>query len=158
MRTINTPVIYRSLYLLGKRDIIYTDFFALKWGIVAYIFTFFLLFFEFVLRFPWVRSFLNTFIFPKPGTGPSEKQKRSHWFICTLIGFDKKGTSIAKVQVDGKDAGYDETSKWLCEAGITLALEKPKIGGGVWTTAVALGEPYLKRLEAAGTVFKCTSI
>ena len=52
------------------------------------------------------------------------------------------------------DPGYKSTAKLVCEAAIALLdvekLPEGKKFGGVLTSAVALGMPYLQRLKEAG--------
>jgi short subunit dehydrogenase-like uncharacterized protein len=57
-----------------------------------------------------------------------------------------------RVSVKGdKDRGYGSTSKMIAESGsICLArdVSRDAVGGGFWTTASAMGEPLLGRLQA----------
>ena len=61
------------------------------------------------------------------------------------------------VSVKGdKDPGYGSTSKMIAESAICLArdVSHDAVGGGFWTTASAMGEPLIGRLQAkAGITF-----
>ena len=55
------------------------------------------------------------------------------------------------VSVKGdKDPGYGSTSKMIAESGICLARDVSHVAadGGFWTTASAMGEALLGRLQA----------
>jgi short subunit dehydrogenase-like uncharacterized protein len=56
----------------------------------------------------------------------------------------------------GKDPGYGSTSKMIAESGICLPrdVSHDEVGEGFWTTASAIGEPLIGRLQAkAGLTF-----
>ena len=55
-----------------------------------------------------------------------------------------------------KDPGYGSTSKMITEAALTLVHDRPhnEVGGGVYTSAPAMGQALIDRLEAhAGLKF-----
>jgi short subunit dehydrogenase-like uncharacterized protein len=87
----------------------------------------------------------------KPGEGPSEERRAKSWFsvhFCAEAGDQKVITKVA-----GGDPGYNETAKMLAEAGMALAYDDlPKTAGQV-TTAEALGDALLARLQRAGITF-----
>lgn len=90
---------------------------------------------------------------PKPGQGPSAQQRATHHFTVTFLA-RAAGTRLT-TRVSGGDAAYDETAKMLAEAALSMAEDDaPTPAAGVLTPAVALGEPYRRRLEQAGIRFE----
>lgn len=86
------------------------------------------------------------------GEGPSEEKRAKSWFKVRFIG--EGGGHRVVTEVSGGDPGYGETSKMLAESALCLACDElPKLSGQL-TTAVAMGEPLMKRLQAAGIDFK----
>lgn len=86
------------------------------------------------------------------GEGPSEEKRAKSWFKVRFIG--EGGGHRVVTEVSGDDPGYGETSKMLAESALCLACDElPKLSGQL-TTAVAMGEPLMKRLQAAGIDFK----
>ena len=89
------------------------------------------------------------------GDGPSDEQRAKSWFKLLLIA--KGGDKHITTQVSGGDPGYTETSKMLSEAAMCLAFDRlPKISGQS-TTAVAMGDALIKRLQKAGITFEVVS-
>jgi short subunit dehydrogenase-like uncharacterized protein len=109
-----------------------------------------------LLRFAPTRTLIRRFVLPKPGQGPSKAARDAGFFDILFIGETSDGRSL-RVSVKGhKDPGYGSTSKMIAESGICLALDVSRdvVGGGFWTTASAMGEPLIGRLQAkAGLVF-----
>lgn len=91
---------------------------------------------------------------PKPGEGPSKEEREAGHYDLLYIGSDEKGNQI-KVAVKGdRDPGYGSTSKIITEAAICLVKDAKSTEGGIWTTAPAMGDLLIKRLEAnAGVTF-----
>ncbi|MEU6996920.1 saccharopine dehydrogenase NADP-binding domain-containing protein [Nonomuraea sp. NPDC046570] len=88
----------------------------------------------------------------RPGQGPSPERRARHWFKATFVG--EGGGARVITEVSGGDPGYDETAKMLAEAALCLAFDDvPEVAGQV-TTAVAMGEPLIERLRAAGISFR----
>ena len=88
------------------------------------------------------------------GEGPDAEKRANSKFRVTFIG-DADGEKI-KTECSGGDPGYGETSKMISESALTLALDRDKLPEtyGVLTPVVALRDPLLERLIAAGIVFK----
>ncbi len=91
---------------------------------------------------------------PKPGEGPSDEALDAGWLHCQYVGTPESGSKVfADMKADG-DPGYKITVMFLCEAGLTLALDEANLPGqkrgGVLTSATALGDAYLERMRAAG--------
>jgi saccharopine dehydrogenase (NAD+, L-glutamate forming) len=57
-------------------------------------------------------------------------------------------------QVSGGDPGYTETAKMLAESGLCLARDELPPRAGQLTTATAMGEMLLTRLQRAGITFR----
>ena len=99
---------------------------------------------------------IRRFVLPKPGQGPSRAARDAGFYDILLIGETSDGRSL-RVSVKGdKDPGYGSTSKMIAESGICLAREvsHEAVGGGFWTTASAMGESLISRLQAkAGLTF-----
>lgn len=87
-----------------------------------------------------------------PGEGPSEAKREKSWFKVVFVG--EGGGKRVVTEVSGGDPGYGETSKMLAEAGLCLAFDElPKTAGQV-TTATAMGDALLERLQKAGIGFR----
>ncbi len=85
------------------------------------------------------------------GTGPSEERRRKTWFTVDFVG--EGGGQTVHTRVSGGDPGYEETAKMLAESALCLALDKnPQTEGSV-TTAQAMGDNLLNRLQKAGISF-----
>lgn len=95
-----------------------------------------------------------TKLLPKPGQGPSERLRREGFFKSELVGHvvDAAGQSnTVHVHTQANaDPGYEATARMLAEMGLLLALRETGTPGGVLTPAVAGGEAYVARLNAAG--------
>jgi saccharopine dehydrogenase (NAD+, L-glutamate forming) len=57
-------------------------------------------------------------------------------------------------EVRGGDPGYTETAKMLAESALCLAYDDNPPTSGQVTTAVAMGDALLARLQAAGIRFE----
>jgi short subunit dehydrogenase-like uncharacterized protein len=87
----------------------------------------------------------------KPGEGPSEEKRARSWFTVHFSG--EAGGRKVVTKVSGGDPGYGETAKMLAESGMSLAFDDlPKTSGQV-TTAEAMGDALLGRLQSAGLTF-----
>jgi len=88
----------------------------------------------------------------KQGTGPSERRREKSWFTVDFVA--ESGGRKIHTKVSGGDPGYTETSKMLAESALCLAFDTlPETSGSV-TTAVAMGDALLERLQAAGIRFE----
>jgi short subunit dehydrogenase-like uncharacterized protein len=87
-----------------------------------------------------------------PGDGPSAEQRaRSHFRV--LFAARAAGRRLS-VEVSGGDPGYGETSKMLAESALCLAFDELPERSGQLTTAVAMGESLIGRLQRAGIAFR----
>ena len=87
-----------------------------------------------------------------PGDGPDAEQRAKSRFTLRLVG-DAPGTRVV-VELTGGDPGYGETAKMLSEAALCMAFDDVPARGGQLTTAVALGQPLIDRLAAAGLEYR----
>jgi short subunit dehydrogenase-like uncharacterized protein len=93
---------------------------------------------------------------PKPGEGPSQEERENGHYDILFIGEATDGRTI-RVSVKGDmDPGYGSTSKILGESAVCLLrdLSHETTPGGCWTSAAAMGDALIRRLEAhAGLTF-----
>jgi len=87
-----------------------------------------------------------------PGEGPSPEERARSWFKVTFVG--EGGGKRVVTEVSGGDPGYGETSKMLAESGLCLAFDELPPTAGQVTTATAMGDMLLTRLQNAGIVFR----
>jgi len=87
-----------------------------------------------------------------PGEGPSEAERERSWFKVLFVG--EGGGKRVVTEVRGGDPGYGETSKMLAESGLCLAFDQIPDRAGQVTTAVAMGDALLERLQKAGISFQ----
>lgn len=93
---------------------------------------------------------------PKPGEGPSKEERDNGLYDVLFVADTKDGLMMASVAGD-KDPGYGSTSKMITEAALALVQDVPKdkVGGGVYTSAPAMGDALITRLQDhAGLTFK----
>ena len=91
---------------------------------------------------------------PQPGEGPSREERDNGFYDVLFLGTDAQGNSL-RVGVKGdKDPGYGSTSKMIAEAAACLLQDAAQTPGGIWTTAPAMGNALIARLQAhAGLTF-----
>lgn len=95
---------------------------------------------------------------PKPGEGPSKEEREAGHYDILFVGLGPNGERIDVAVTGDKDPGYGSTSKMLAESAICLINECPETPGGIWTTAPAMGQKLIKRLQAnAGLTFDVIS-
>jgi short subunit dehydrogenase-like uncharacterized protein len=87
-----------------------------------------------------------------PGEGPSAERREKSFFKVTFVG--EGGGKRVVTEVSGGDPGYTETSKMLGESGLCLAFDELPPSAGQATTAVAMGDALLRRLQVAGIAFQ----
>jgi short subunit dehydrogenase-like uncharacterized protein len=87
-----------------------------------------------------------------PGEGPSEADRERSWFKIVFVG--EGGGKRVVTEVSGGDPGYGETSKMLAESGLCLAFDELPERSGQLTTAAAMGDALLDRLQKAGIRFQ----
>ncbi|MDT4964517.1 MAG: hypothetical protein QOF87_4164, partial [Pseudonocardiales bacterium] len=74
------------------------------------------------------------------------------WFTVTFVG--EGGGERVVTRVSGGDPGYDETAKMLAESALALAFDELPTTAGQVTTAAAMGDALLERLQLAGIKFE----
>ena len=88
---------------------------------------------------------------PKPGEGPSKESREAGSYDLVFLGVDE--TNKMQVAVKGNlDPGYGSTSKMIAESGICLLEDCADLPGGIYTTAPAMGNKLIARLEAHGVM------
>jgi short subunit dehydrogenase-like uncharacterized protein len=87
-----------------------------------------------------------------PGEGPSAEKREKSWFKVVFVG--EGGGRRVVTEVRGGDPGYSETSKMLAESGLCLAFDQLPERSGQLTTATAMGDALLERLQKAGIEFR----
>jgi short subunit dehydrogenase-like uncharacterized protein len=90
--------------------------------------------------------------FRDPGDGPSPEQRDKSWFKVRFKGEAPGGERVV-TEVSGGDPGYGETSKMLAESALCLAHDDLPQRSGQLTTAVAMGQVLIDRLQRAGISF-----
>ncbi|GAA1796119.1 saccharopine dehydrogenase NADP-binding domain-containing protein [Nocardioides hankookensis] len=88
----------------------------------------------------------------KQGDGPDESRRAKSWFTVDFVA-EGDGRSL-HTRVSGGDPGYDETAKMLAESALCLAFDDNPTTAGQVTTAQAMGDALLSRLQAAGIRFE----
>jgi short subunit dehydrogenase-like uncharacterized protein len=86
------------------------------------------------------------------GEGPSEQERSRSWFKVTFVG--EGGGRRVVTEVAGGDPGYTETAKMLAESGLCLAFDELPQRAGQLTTAAAMGDMLLTRVQRAGIAFR----
>jgi short subunit dehydrogenase-like uncharacterized protein len=92
---------------------------------------------------------------PKPGEGPSKEERENGFYDVLFIGEHSNGQTYASSVAGYLDPGYGSTSRMISESAICLAQKQDSLTGGFYTSAPALGNDLIARLEKnAGLVFK----
>ena len=86
------------------------------------------------------------------GSGPDESRRDRSWFTVDFVG--EGGGRTVRTRVSGGDPGYTETAKMLAESALCLALDDLPATAGQVTTAVAMGDALLGRLQRVGIRFE----
>ncbi|MBF6333807.1 saccharopine dehydrogenase family protein [Nocardia transvalensis] len=89
-------------------------------------------------------------VLPKPGTGPSEKARRSGWFTMKTFAHTSSGAKYVCTFAGQGDPGYQATSMLLGESGLCLAFDELPPLAGILTPASAMGDALTERLRKAG--------
>ncbi|RBP50816.1 saccharopine dehydrogenase family protein [Arenicella xantha] len=95
---------------------------------------------------------------PKPGEGPSKAEREAGFYDIAYIGELPDGNKMTLAVTGDRDPGYGSTCKMIAESAICLVKDARDTAGGLWTTAPAMGDKLITRLEAnAGLTFKLES-
>ena len=87
-----------------------------------------------------------------PGDGPSEAEREKGWFKVRFVG--EGGGRRVMTMVSGGDPGYSETAKMLAQSALCLAQDDLPETAGQVTTAQAMGDALIARLQAAQIAFE----
>lgn len=87
-----------------------------------------------------------------PGDGPSAEQRARSRFRVRFLAITPGGRLVT--EVSGGDPGYGETSKMLAESALCLAHDELPQTSGQVTTAIAMGDALIERLQRAGITFR----
>jgi saccharopine dehydrogenase (NAD+, L-glutamate forming) len=82
------------------------------------------------------------------GEGPSEEVRAKSHFEVTFVG--RAGGEQVITRFAGGDPGYDETAKMLGESALCMAFDNVADIAGQVTTAAAMGDALVERLQKAG--------
>ncbi|OKK22451.1 saccharopine dehydrogenase [Streptomyces sp. CB00455] len=88
----------------------------------------------------------------QPGQGPDAERRARSWFSVRFVG--EGGGRRVFTEVSGGDPGYGETAKMLAESALCLAHDALPQTAGQLTTAVAMGDALIPRLQKAGITFR----
>ena len=158
MAPINTRVVRRSNALLNYqygRDFRYEEAIALGRGPVGWTMaqglSHGLAWFMAAAAARPTRRVLDQWVLPRPGQGPSRRQREQGYFEIQLVGkAHVTATDFWSARVTGdQDPGYGTTSKMLAESAVSLAQDADQlaVGGGFWTPASCFGRTLVQRLE-----------
>lgn len=91
-------------------------------------------------------------VLPKPGDGPSEKNRSNGRFRMVIDARTTSGAAYRTVVAADLDPGYDATAVMLGQSALCLALDgdRTPAAGGVLTPASAMGAALVDRLRAHG--------
>ncbi|MFS4490905.1 saccharopine dehydrogenase family protein [Dietzia kunjamensis] len=89
------------------------------------------------------------------GAGPSESRRARSSFDVTFVAL--AGGRRIVTRVSGGDPGYTETSMMLAESGLSLAFDDLPALSGQLTTAQAMGDALLDRVQRGGLTFEVLS-
>lgn len=87
-----------------------------------------------------------------PGRGPDADRRARSWFTLRFVA--EGGGRRILTEVSGGDPGYGETAKMLAECALCLAYDPLPQAAGQLTTAVAMGDALILRLQKAGITFR----
>ncbi|MBT2407377.1 MULTISPECIES: trans-acting enoyl reductase family protein [unclassified Streptomyces] len=90
------------------------------------------------------------------GQGPDAERRARSWFTVRFVG--EGGGQRVFTEVSGGDPGYGETAKMLAESALCLAFDALAPRAGQLTTAVAMGDALLDRLQKAGIRFRVAAV
>ena len=89
------------------------------------------------------------------GAGPSESRRARSSFDVTFVAL--AGGRRVVTRVSGGDPGYTETSMMIAESALCLAYDDLPPLAGQLTTAQAMGDRLLERIERGGLTFEILS-
>jgi short subunit dehydrogenase-like uncharacterized protein len=106
------------------------------------------------------RWFMESYLLPKPGEGPSPEAQLEGRFDLRFVGRTAKGETLRTKVTGDRDPGYGSTAKMLGQAAASIALDHHAGGkksgkpGGFWTPATMFDQRLIDRLvRHAGLTF-----
>jgi len=96
----------------------------------------------------------------KPGEGPTRNERENGFYDILYIAEYPDGRTLRASVKGDMDPGYGSTSKMLAESAICLAkdIARERTPGGCWTSASAMGDTLIARLQQkAGLTFAIES-
>ncbi|MBP8310886.1 MAG: saccharopine dehydrogenase NADP-binding domain-containing protein [Burkholderiaceae bacterium] len=109
-----------------------------------------------LLGFAPARGLLRRFVLPKPGEGPSQRERETGRYELLFIGETADGRTLRATVTGDRDPGYGSTSKMITESALCLVddVDRTMTPGGVWTPGSAMGLALVRRLQGrAGLTF-----
>lgn len=96
------------------------------------------------------RAFIERFVVPKPGEGPSPAAQEKGFYDLRFFGRTDSGQTLRAKVTGDRDPGYGSTAKMLGQAGACLVqdIAKSDCPGGFWTPATIFGARLIPRLQA----------
>lgn len=94
---------------------------------------------------------------PSPGEGPDLKERQSGYWKLRILGTHPvdRAKNLEAIVTGDMDPGYGSTSKMLGETAVCLAMDTLPERAGFLTTAVAMGDALIERLQrSAGVCFE----
>ena len=158
MAGINTKIVRRSNAIMNNKygyDFRYSEVYTHKKVSNALIMFTGLILIQIFIKFRPLLWILRKFGLPKPGEGPSKKQREDGSFQLNLLGSIKKTKKISLNIIGDSDPGYSATAKMITEAALSILLDEEKIpkAYGVLTPAAGIGCNIVNRLEDKGICF-----
>lgn len=148
MAAINTKNVHRSNYLLGYaygKDFKYDEMMLTGPGDKG----------EAIANHVANDKSLGSDDGPKPGEGPSKEERENGFYDVLFTGQHANGNTYSASVAGYLDPGYGSTSRMIAESAICLGHLQTNLAGGFYTSAPAMGNALIERLEKnAGLVFK----
>jgi short subunit dehydrogenase-like uncharacterized protein len=113
-----------------------------------------------LLAFAPARALLRRFALPRPGDGPSQRERETGRYELLFIGQTASGETLRGLVKGDRDPGYGSTSKMIAESALCLVkdVDRETTGGGIWTPGAAMGLKLVSRLQGrAGLTFAIES-
>lgn len=87
-----------------------------------------------------------------PGSGPTAEEQQKAWFKVRFVA--EVEDRVLRTEVAGGDPGYGETAMMLSQSALCMAFDDLPVLAGQLTTAQAMGDLLLSRLQAQGMTFR----
>jgi short subunit dehydrogenase-like uncharacterized protein len=166
MQAVDTRIVNRSNAISGwsyGKDFVYSEAMKMPNVFAAILVSLLTPISMFLLYFSIPRRIAQFFV-PQPGEGPDVDFLEKKGMFEVLLwgkGTDSNGRTkivTGRVYADKGDAGYVQTAKMVCEAGICLAKDSTSPVYGHVTPSIGLGEVLTNRLRARGMDFSVISL